>query len=331
MTNQANELRHDHSFGQDKKRSGESRTIIVILITAAMMGIEIAAGFAYGSMALLADGLHMGSHAAALTISAFAYIFARKKAHDRSFSFGTGKVNALGGYTGAVLLVLFALLMVSESLHRLLVPVAISFNQAIGVAVLGLIVNGVSMFVLGHDGHDHGHGHSHGHDHHHHDHGDGAHDHPHHEHHHDHNLRAAYLHVLADTLTSLLAIVALLAAKYYGWIWMDPLMGIVGAILITKWSMGLLKQSGAVLLDRQGPDALIENVVKRIESLPCNGEIVDLHVWAIGPNIYSTAITVLADNENVAALLKSELRNLTSIVHSTIEVHQRRSGLEKTK
>ncbi len=307
---------HDHSFGQEKKRTGESRTILVIAITASMMGIEIAAGVAFGSMALLADGLHMASHAAALSISAFAYYFARKRAHDRSFSFGTGKVNSLGGYTGAVLLVLFALLMVWESVHRLIAPVAISFNQAISVALLGLIVNGVSVFILGHEEHHH-HGHEHG--------GEGG------DHHHDHNLRAAYLHVLADTLTSLLAIIALLAAKYYGWIWMDPLMGIVGAILISKWSMGLLKQSGAVLLDRQGPDALIENVVKRIESLPCNGEIVDLHVWAIGPNIYSTAITVVADTENVAALLKSELRNLTSIVHSTIEVHQRRSGLEKTE
>lgn len=322
MTNQTNELRHDHSFGQDKKRSGESRTIIVILITAAMMGIEIAAGFAFGSMALLADGLHMGSHAAALTISAFAYIFARKKAHDRSFSFGTGKVNALGGYTGAVLLVLFALLMVSESVHRLLVPVAISFNQAIGVAVLGLIVNGVSMFILGHEGHHHhghDHGHSHGHDHHHHEHGDEEHEH----HHHDHNLRAAYLHVLADTLTSLLAIVALLAAKYYGWIWMDPVMGIVGAVLISKWSVGLLRQTGDVLLDRQAPDPLLRRVEKQIESLPGQAEVVDLHVWSIGPSIYSAAITVVANSENDVATFKSELRELTEIVHSTVEVHQR--------
>ena len=219
---------HDHSFGQDKKRSGETRTVIVILITATMMGVEIAAGLAFGSMALLADGLHMASHAAALSISAFAYYFARKRAHDRSFSFGTGKVNSLGGYTGAILLVLFALLMVSESIHRLIEPVAISFNQAIGVAIVGLVVNGVSVFILGHDDHHH-HGH---------DHGEVGHDHHHDGHHHDHNLRAAYLHVLADTLTSLLAIVALLAAKYYGWIWMDPVMGIVGAILITKWSMG---------------------------------------------------------------------------------------------
>ena len=303
------DLRHDHSFGQDKKRSGENRTLIVILLTAVMMVIEIAAGLAFGSMALLADGLHMASHAAALSISAFAYYFARKRAHDRSFSFGTGKVNSLGGYTGAILLVIFALLMVSESIHRLIVPVEISFNQAIGVAILGLIVNGASVFILGHEDHHHGHTHDHGVE----------------GHTQDHNLRAAYLHVLADTLTSLLAIVALLAAKYYGWIWMDPIMGIVGAVLITKWSMGLLKQTSSVLLDQQGPDHLVDSVISRIKSLPCKSEIIDLHVWSIGPNIYSAAITIVADNENSVRMFKSEMHTLTEIVHSTIEVHQRGS------
>ena len=317
------ELQHDHSFGQDKKRSGENRTVIVILLTAAMMGIEIAAGLAYGSMALLADGLHMASHAAALSISAFAYYFARKRAHDPSFSFGTGKVNFLGGYTGAILLLIFALLMVFESINRLIDPVEISFNQAIGVAILGLIVNGVSVFILGHEEH-----HYHGH---HHEHSVEGHQH----HHHDHNLRAAYLHVLADALTSLLAIVALLAAKYYGWIWMDPLMGIVGAVLITKWSFGLLKQSGAVLLDQQGPASLIERVNSRIESLPCQhhehgctlckAEIIDCHVWSIGPNIYSAAITLITAKENNVTLFKGELENFTEIVHSTVEVHHWRS------
>ncbi len=303
------DLRHDHSFGQDKKRSGENRTLIVILLTAVMMVIEIVAGLAFGSMALLADGLHMASHAAALSISAFAYYFARKRAHDRSFSFGTGKVNSLGGYTGAILLVIFALLMVSESIHRLIVPVEISFNQAIGVAILGLIVNGASVFILGHEDHHHGHTHDHGVE----------------GHTQDHNLRAAYLHVLADTLTSLLAIVALLAAKYYGWIWMDPIMGIVGAVLITKWSMGLLKQTSSVLLDQQGPDHLVDSVISRIKSLPCKTEIIDLHVWSIGPNIYSAAITIVADNENSVRMFKSEMHTLTEIVHSTIEVHQRGS------
>ena len=293
---------HEHSFGQDKKRSSETRTIIVILITASMMCIEIVAGLAYGSMALLADGLHMASHTAALSISAYAYYFARKRAHDRSFSFGTGKVNSLGGYTGAILLLIFALMMVYESIHRLLKPEDILYNQAILVAVIGLIVNGASMLILGHDEHHH-----HGHDH----------------HGHDHNLRAAYLHVLADTLTSFLAIIALLAAKFYAWNWMDPIMGIIGAILITKWSIGLLKQSGNVLLDRQAPDHLVKSVEKVIKSMPSKPEIVDLHIWLIGPNIFSAAITVLANEEKcIGCLIKSEIKNISAIVHTTIEVHQ---------
>ncbi len=308
---------HEHSFGQDKKRSSETRTIIVILITASMMCIEIVAGLAYGSMALLADGLHMASHTAALSISAYAYYFARKRAHDRSFSFGTGKVNSLGGYTGAILLLIFALMMVYESIHRLLKPEDILYNQAILVAVIGLIVNGASMLILGHDEHHH-----HGHDHHEHDHH--GHDHHGHDHHgHDHNLRAAYLHVLADTLTSFLAIIALLAAKFYAWNWMDPIMGIIGAILITKWSIGLLKQSGNVLLDRQGPDHLVKSVEKVIKSMPSKPEIVDLHIWLIGPNIFSAAITVLANEEKcIGCLIKSEIKNISAIVHTTIEVHQ---------
>ena len=288
---------HEHSFGQDKKRSSETRTIIVILITASMMCIEIVAGLAYGSMALLADGLQMASHTAALSISAYAYYFARKRAHDRSFSFGTGKVNSLGGYTGAILLLIFALMMVYESIHRLLKPEDILYNQAILVAVIGLIVNGASMLILGHDEHHH--------------------------HGHDHNLRAAYLHVLADTLTSFLAIIALLAAKFYAWNWMDPIMGIIGAILITKWSIGLLKQSGNVLLDRQGPDHSVKSVEKFIKSMPSKPEIVDLHIWLIGPNIFSAAITVLANEEKcIGCLIKSEIKNISAIVHTTIEVHQ---------
>ena len=218
--------RHDHSFGQDRRRPGERRTQLVIVITATMMVIEIAAGVLFGSMALLADGLHMASHAVALGINAYAYAYARRHAHDASYSFGTGKVNTLGGFTGAVLLAAFALLMASESVQRLVAPVPIAFNQAIWVAVLGLVVNGVSMLILGHH-----HGHAHDHDHH-------DHEHPEHDHEahegagHDHNLVSAYLHVLADALTSLLAIVALLAAKYFGLTWMDPFMGIVGAVLV---------------------------------------------------------------------------------------------------
>ena len=204
--------RHDHSFGQDRRRPGESSTQVVIAITATMMVVEIAAGVLFGSMALLADGLHMASHAVALGINAYAYAYARRHARDASYSFGTGKVNTLGGFTGAVLLAAFALLMVWESVQRLLVPVPIAFNQAIGVAVLGLVVNGVSMLILGHR-----HGHEHDAHEHHPDDDDQDHDHghdepPHAAAGHDRNLVSAYLHVLADALTSVLAIVALLAA-----------------------------------------------------------------------------------------------------------------------
>lgn len=317
---------HDHSFGQDQKRPGEQRTLWVIALTAAMMFIEIGAGIAFGSMALLADGIHMGSHAVALGISAFAYIYARRHAHDPRFSFGAGKVNALGGYTGAILLALFALMMAWESFDRLIHPTDIAFNWAIAVAVVGLIVNGASVFILEggeghhhHHGHDHGHGHSHGHHHHDHHHGhDHGHDHGHE--HHDHNLRAAYLHVLADALTSLTAIIALLSAKFFGWIWMDPLMGIVGSVLVAKWSIGLLRQTSETLLDHQAPEPVREQVRHCVED-HLGVKIVDLHVWSIGPGIHSVILSVLTPKplapEDVAAELDRE-----TFPHVTVEIRE---------
>ncbi|UCG73058.1 MAG: CDF family Co(II)/Ni(II) efflux transporter DmeF, partial [Chromatiales bacterium] len=215
--------RHDHVFDQDRKRSGEKRTLIVVMMTAVMMVIEIAAGLAYGSMALLADGLHMASHTAALGIALVAYIVSRRLAADHRFAFGVGKINSLAGFASAVLLLGFAVAMVTESVDRLINPLAIAFDQALIVAVVGLIVNGVSAWILMSTPHDHGHGHAHE--------------------HHDHNLRAAYLHVLADALTSVLAIVALLAGKYFGAGWLDPMMGIVGACLVARWSLGLIRES----------------------------------------------------------------------------------------
>ena len=257
-------LTHDLVFGQDQKRAGELRTIIVIIITTSMMIIEITTGLVFGSMALLADGLHMASHAIALAINAFAYIYARRHAHDTRYSFGTGKVNALGGFAGALLLAIFALIMVWESVERFINPVEIAYNQAIMVAILGLIINVASVFIFGHDHHDH----------------------------HDHNLRAAYLHVLADALTSLLAIVALFIAKYIGLVWMDPLMGVVGTILVSRWSLSLLNSTSAVLLDKQEPKSLEIKIRQCIEVNDC--KIIDLHLWSIGPNIYSAIILVLA-------------------------------------
>ena len=303
---------HSHSFGQDKKKDGEKRTIIVIAITLTMMIVEIASGILFGSMALLADGIHMGSHAVALGISAFAYIYARRNAHNDSFSFGTGKVNFLGGYTGAILLAIFALAMAWESVLRLIEPQEIAFNQAILVAIVGLVVNGASVFILGHD---HNHGHSHGHyGHHGHSH---CHHHGHEEHHHDHNLRAAYLHVMADALTSITAIFALLAAKYFGWIWMDPLMGIVGSILVAKWSMGLIKQTSNTLLDKQD-----HHEAKEItEILEADGKtrVTDLHVWTIGPGIFGVIVSLLTKTPQSAYYYRRKL-NPHEFPHITVEV-----------
>jgi len=307
ILNDGTDVNHSHSFGQDRKRPGESRTIIVIVVTAAMMVVEIATGILFGSMALLADGLHMASHAAALSINVFAYIYARRHAHDERFSFGTGKVNALGGFSGAVLLAVFAVMMAVESVVRLFNPVAIAFNQAIFVAIIGLVVNGMSMLILGRRD-DSGHGHDHGHDHR-------------HQHHHDHNLRSAYLHVLADALTSFLAIFALLAAKYFGLIWMDPLMGIVGAIMVSRWSIGLLIGTSHVLLDRQAPVDIQQKVVDSIEK---NGEnrVVDLHLWTVGPDIYAAIVSVVTEIPKPPEYYKRLIPSDFKFVHVTVEVNR---------
>ena len=297
---------HAHVFGQDEKKQGESRTLFVIVLTSAMMVLEIVAGLHFGSMALLADGLHMASHAAALGISAFAYVYARRHAHDERFSFGTGKVNALGGFTGAILLSFFTLFMVWESVERVLNPVSIAFNQAILVAVLGLLVNGISVWILGLHSHDHGHSH-------------------------DHNLRSAYLHVLADALTSFTAIFALLAAKYFGLVWMDPLMGIVGALMVARWSLGLLKSTGDVLLDRQGPEEMRTQVRDQIEGDESDVRVVDLHLWSIGPDIYAAIISVVADRPLTADQCRSRLDMGDTLVHVTIETHLRSDKLQLTE
>ena len=301
---------HAHVFGQDEKKQGESRTLFVIVLTSAMMVLEIVAGLHFGSMALLADGLHMASHAAALGISAFAYVYARRHAHDERFSFGTGKVNALGGFTGAILLSFFTLFMVWESVERVLNPVSIAFNQAILVAVLGLLVNGISVWILGLHSHDHGHSHGHS---------------------HDHNLRSAYLHVLADALTSFTAIFALLAAKYFGLVWMDPLMGIVGALMVARWSLGLLKSTGDVLLDRQGPEEMRTQIRDQIEGDESDVRIVDLHLWSIGPDIYAAIISIVADRPLTADQCRSRLDMGDTLVHVTIETNLRSDELQLTE
>lgn len=258
-------------------------------------------------MALLADGLHMASHTVALGITAFAYTYARLNARNRAFSFGTGKVNALGGFAGAVLLAVFALYMGVESIVRLVNPVEIAFNQAIVVAVLGLMVNGVSVFILG--------VHNHGHDHHHPD-GDSHH----HHHHHDHNLMAAYLHVMADALTSVLAIVALLVAKYFGLVWMDPVMGVIGALLVARWSYGLLRSTSAVLLDRQASEKTCEAIREAVEQ-DGDSKVTDLHVWSIGPEMFAAQISLVAHNPAPPDQYKNRLPKSVGLVHATVEVH----------
>ncbi len=314
--------KHTHSFGQEERRAGEQRTLIVIGITATMMIVEIVAGIMFGSMALLADGIHMASHAVALSINAFAYIYARKHAHDSRFSFGTGKVNALGGFSGAIILALFALFMVWESIERLIFPTEIVFNSAILVAVVGLVVNGASVFILGethhHDGEgSHSEAHSHDESHHHSNHGHGHHHG--HAHNHDHNLRSAYLHVLADALTSLTAIIALLAGKFFGWIWMDPFMGIVGAVLVAKWSIGLLKQTTGPLLDHQASTEELESIRNLIES-DKQTWVTDLHVWSIGPNIYSVMVSVVTDLDTSPEIYKKRL-DQHRFPHITVEIN----------
>ena len=289
--------RHSHAFGQDKKQSGEFRTFIVIAITSSMMLVEIVAGLAFGSMALLADGLHMGSHTIALSINAFAYVYARRNANNERYSFGTGKVNTLGGYTGAILLAVVASMMAWESVERLIAPISIAFNQAIIVAVLGLVVNGASVFILGIN---QGHGHEH--------------------HRHDHNLRSAYFHVLADAITSLLAIFALLVGKYFGAVWMDSVMGVVGAALVARWSLGLLKSTGVILLDQQSSKETQDSIRKTIEN--DDNRIVDLHLWAVGPDIYSAVISIVSRSPQQPEYYKSLLANELTLDHISIEVHE---------
>lgn len=323
-----------NSFGQEVVRPGERRTAWVAALTAVTMLVEIAAGLLFGSIALLADGLHMGSHTAALGIAVGAYIVARRLASDRRFSFGTGKVNALAGFTSALLLAGFAALMAWESLLRFVQPVEIAYRQALGVATLGLIVNAISALILASGGHDHGHTHHGGHDHAH----RGAHAHGHgHAHetresthrrllrgdghrHGDHNLRAAYLHVLADALTSVLAIVALLGAWLYGWVWLDPVMGIVGALLVGIWSWNLVRETARVLLDREAPDAVRDAVVRAVEDDSTN--VADLHMWSIGPGIYTLILAVHTPRPRPPEDYKARLPAHLGIVHPIIEVRQ---------
>ncbi len=299
------QLQHNHDFSVQNEK-GERRTRLVLVLTALTMVVEIAAGSVFGSMTLLADGWHMGTHVAAFMITIFAYRYARRHADNPEYSFGTGKVSVLGGYTSAVVLAVVALLMLLESTQRLVVPHAIHFNEAIMVAVIGLLVNVVSALLLK-DGHVHAH--DHGHDH--------VHE---HTHHHDHNLRAAYLHVLADALTSLLAIAALGSGKYLGWTWLDPVMGIVGAVIISRWSYGLLTQTGPILLDASIDSARQTDIQTAIEN-DADNRIADIHVWKIGANHYAAILSLVTHVPRPVEHYRQLLADFDWLSHVTIEVN----------
>lgn len=291
---------HDFSFIHEK---GERRTLQVLVLTVITMAAEIFAGSVYGSMALLADGWHMGTHAAAFAITIFAYRYSKKHAADRRFTFGTGKVSVLGGFASAVVLGVVAFLMIIESIHRLFDPRVIHFNEAIAVAALGLTVNLICAGLL------HGH-HSHGHE-------DG---HAHTHHHTDHNIRGAYLHVIADALTSVLAIIALLFGKYFGWNWLDPVIGIVGALVIIRWALGLLNDTSSILLDNHIEPEQNRKIKQVIESVSDN-RVSDIHVWKVGPVDYAAMISIVTHFPENPEYYKELLHDFHEISHVTVEVN----------
>lgn len=312
---------HAHSFLGDDHSKNERRTAIVVAITAAAMVVEIAAGWAFGSMALLADGFHMATHAGAIGIAALAYRVASRRAADPRLAMGAGKVGDLAGFGNAVVLGVVALLIAWESLARLASPQPVAYAEATVVAVLGLLVNVVCAALLG----DHAHGHDHGHHGRHHDHGHAhAHDHD-HDHgrahaHDDHNLRGAYLHVLADALTSVVAIAGLAAGWLLGWTWMDPAVGALGAVLIASWSISLARQTGRTLIDAPADARLEGDIRRRLET----GDVVvsDLHVWRVGPGHLAAIVSVVTHEPQEPASYKAKLAGVEGLSHVTVEVNR---------
>lgn len=299
-THAIQQWQHSHDF-TNHNHHGERRAYYVLILTVITMVIEIAAGTMYGSMALLADGWHMGTHAVAFVITIFAYQYARKHANNESFTFGTGKASVLGGFSSAIALGLVAVIMLGESIHRLMSPQEIQFNEAILVAVIGLSINIISVFLLKDDDHHH-HGHEH------------------HTHHHDHNLKAAYLHVLADALTSLLAIFALIAGKYWGWNWVDALMGIVGSVIITRWAIGLMKQTSPILLDAS-IEPEYQNQIISILEMQDDNKVSDVHIWKISADHYAAMISLVTHDPKPVRHYKQLLDKFDKIHHLTIEVN----------
>jgi cation diffusion facilitator family transporter len=305
----ADDLAHAHIFDQGSN-AAERGTRLVMWITLAMMVVEIAAGWWFNSMALLADGWHMSSHALAIGLSAFAYSAARKYAQDPRFAFGTWKIEVLAGYTSAVFLLAIAALMAFSSVERIFAPEPIHYQEAIVIAVIGLVVNVACALILGHAHHDHSHGH-HQHDHH---------------GHHDLNLKSAYIHVIADAATSVLAVGALAGGWAFGWSWLDPVMGIVGAVLVAVWAKNLIVETGKVLLDREMDAPVVEEIREVVAAASTAGytRLVDLHVWRVGKQFYSCALSLVTNDPALTpAGLREQLGIHAEIVHATIEVHYR--------
>jgi cation diffusion facilitator family transporter len=316
---------HQHAFLGEKHEENERRTWFVVVLTLVMMIGEIVAGSLFGSMALLADGWHMGTHAAALGIAAFAYRFARQHLGNAHFTFGTGKFGDLAAFTSAIILGLIAVQIAYESVLRLMSPVPIVYGEAIAVAALGLCVNLTSAWLLRgshdhHHGHDHGHGHAHDHDDHDDDHDHDHHNHHHHHghHHHDNNLRAAYIHVMADAATSVLAIAALTVAMYSGWVWADPAVGLIGSAVIASWAFGLIRTSGAVLLDVRADERLEKTIRARLEA--GDDRVTDLHLWQVGPGHRAVLVSLVSDKPKQPAVYKKRLAGLKGLSHVTVEV-----------
>jgi len=304
-------ISHSHE-SSEINASNEKRTLLVVLLTGFTMAVEIIAGHLTGSMALLADGWHMGTHAFALGISYVAYLLARKHKHSEYFTFGTGKFGVLAGYTSALFLAIAAVWMMVESVNRMINPVPIAFTEAIWVTFVGLIVNLASVLIL-HQGNHH-HDHLHDHDHHH------PHKHSHKNGEDDHNYRAAYLHVIADTLTSVFALIALLAGRYLGLTFLDPVMGIVGGILISRWAYLLIKATGVILLDGGADHTIKDDVLKLVEG-DNESKVADLHVWRVGSKDVALIVSVVTGEKRKAEEYQTRLKALPNLAHVSIEVH----------
>ena len=300
--------RHSHIFLGTAHERNERKTWTVIAFCAVMMVAEIAGGLWFGSVALVADGLHMSTHAGALLIAALAYTYSRRYATDRRLTFGTGKLGDLAAFASAIVLAMIALLIGYESVDRLIEPVPIAFDQAIPIAVLGLGVNLLSAVLL-RDDHEHHHGHAH----------DG-HDHHDHSVHRDHNLRAAFVHVVADAAVSVLVIVGLVLGRQFGWLWLDPVMGLIATVVILNWSWTLVRSAGAILLDVSPDPVLSNNIAARLER--SGDRISDLHLWRVGPGHLAAVISLVSDHPNSPGFYKDKLAGLPGLSHVTIEVER---------